>query len=77
MLINKKTFIFLSVMHIMIYLIFMHVENYIDGEEFFCLREDEVKEIVPVIGIAKKIFRLRQQMVCLKLHSYTIAIYPQ
>ena len=43
----------------------MYIENYIDGEEFFCLTEDKVKEIVPVIGIAKKIFRLRQ-MVCLK-----------
>ena len=34
------------------------LENCIDGLEFTLLKDDEVKEMVPPLGIAKKIIRL-------------------
>ena len=34
------------------------IDNYIDGREFTKLTEAEVKQMVPAIGIAKKILRL-------------------
>lgn len=33
-------------------------DNYIDGQEFMKLTETEVKEMVPPIGLAKKILRM-------------------
>ena len=33
-------------------------ENYIDGKEFAKLTESEVRDMVPPIGLAKKIIRL-------------------
>ena len=39
-------------------LIISLVQNYIDGSEFVALSEAEVKEIVPPIGLAKKILKL-------------------
>ena len=33
-------------------------DNYIDGIEFCSLTEDEVKTIVPPIGLARKIIRI-------------------
>ena len=33
-------------------------ENCIDGVEFLLLKDEEVKEMVPPLGIAKKIIRL-------------------
>ena len=35
-----------------------YTENYIDGTEFVGLTECEIKEIVPPIGLAKKIMKL-------------------
>ena len=34
------------------------LDNYIDGKEFLLLTEKEVKEMVPPLGLAKKISRL-------------------
>ena len=34
------------------------LDNYIDGKEFMNLSEQEVKKIIPAIGIVKKIMRL-------------------
>ena len=36
----------------------LDVDNYIDGTEFHLLKEDDVKAMVPPIGLAKKIIRL-------------------
>jgi len=33
------------------------IENFIDGREFLSLTADEVKAMVPPIGLAKKIVR--------------------
>lgn len=33
-------------------------ENYIDGKEFLTLTEQEIKTMVPPIGLARKIIRL-------------------
>ena len=33
-------------------------DNYIDGTEFFNLTEDEVKAMVPPLGLHRKILRL-------------------
>ena len=41
-------------------------DNYIDGQEFMKLTETEVKEMVPPIGLAKKILRMIPK-VCAKL----------
>ena len=38
--------------------ILYHTENYVDGHEFLRLTVTEVKEMIPVVGIAKKISRL-------------------
>ena len=43
-------------------------DNYIDGNEFLELTESEIKDIVPPIGIAKKVIRL-QPKVCLHFSS--------
>ena len=40
------------------YCTFYFLENYIDGKEFARLTESEVKDMVPRIGLAKKIMRL-------------------
>ena len=37
---------------------FLLPENYIDGNEFTKLTEGEVKDMVPPIGLAKKIIRM-------------------
>lgn len=34
------------------------VDNYIDGAEFNSLTESEIREIIPPIGLAKKIIRM-------------------
>ena len=39
-------------------LLFDNLDNYIDGREFLLLTEDEVKYMIPPIGLAKKIARL-------------------
>ena len=36
------------------------LENYIDGEVFVSLTEQDIKEMVPPIGLLKKILKLRQ-----------------
>jgi len=38
------------------------LENYIDGKEFLLLTEKEIKEMVPPIGLTKKIIRLLPQI---------------
>ena len=38
--------------------IFYDAANYIDGKEFLDLTDHDVREMVPAIGIAKKISRL-------------------
>lgn len=43
-----------------IYIVF--IDNYIDGTEFLTLTEAEVKAMVPPIGLARKILRLRPQL---------------
>ena len=40
------------------YLIFS--DNYIDGQEFLSLSENDIKTMVPPLGLARKIFRLVQ-----------------
>ena len=37
---------------------FYLLDNYIDGTEFVALSEAEIKEMVPPIGLAKKIMKL-------------------
>lgn len=56
----------------------MHVcstENFIDGNEFAGLTEADIKNMVPAIGLAKKIIRLVPKV--LYLHGrtcYTITV---
>lgn len=38
------------------------LENYVDGTEFISLTADEIKAIVPPIGLVKKIMKLRQSV---------------
>ena len=38
------------------------LDNYIDGKEFMNLSEQDVKDIIPAIGIVKKIMRLSQKV---------------
>lgn len=38
--------------------IYFYVENLIDGKEFVALQENEVKDLIPPLGIVKKILRL-------------------
>ena len=38
-------------------------ENYIDGAEFVGLSEAEIKEIIPPIGLTKKIMKLIPKVV--------------
>ena len=40
----------------------LQIENYVDGEEFVKLTEAEIKEMVPPIGIAKKVMRLQPKV---------------
>ena len=40
------------------HLIFSH--NYIDGQEFLSLFENNIKSMVPPLGLARKIFRIVQ-----------------
>ena len=40
------------------YFILFYTENYIDGTVFLGLSESEIKEMVPPIGLAKKIMKL-------------------
>ena len=42
---------------------FYTLENYIDGKEFTRLTEQEVKDMIPAIGIVKKIMRLIQKVI--------------
>ena len=37
-------------------------ENYIDGEEFLNLNQQEVRSMVPPIGLAKKILHLTKEV---------------
>ena len=46
-----------------------HSDNFIDGKEFLKLTENEVKEMVAPLGLAKKIIRMIPK-VCL----YNLAI---
>ncbi len=44
----------------LVYVYYVHcVENYVDGIEFISLTEDEIKAMVPPIGLVKKIMKLR------------------
>lgn len=38
--------------------IYVYTDNYIDGSEFVKLTEQEVKEMIPAIGVMKKVTRL-------------------
>ena len=38
--------------------LFFFVENYIDGKEFLQLSQQDLKEMIPAIGIVKKLLRL-------------------
>lgn len=49
---------FLTINDIQIATTIMSLDNYIDGTEFHLLKEDDVKAMVPPIGLAKKIIRL-------------------
>ena len=35
------------------------LENYLDGTEFIALSEDEIKSMVPPLGLVKKIMKLQ------------------
>ncbi len=48
--------------------IYYFSENYIDGSEFLTLTEDDMRSIVPPIGLARKIFRLQHKQVQMVLH---------
>ena len=39
------------------------LENYIDGTEFMSLSEENVRSIVPPIGLARKILQLQNRSV--------------
>ena len=41
-----------------VFMIYLILDNYIDGEEFISLSETEIKSMVPPIGLARKILRL-------------------
>ena len=41
---------------------FLVTGNYVDGKEFISLTQDEVKEMVPPLGLAKKVLRLIPQV---------------
>lgn len=60
MLISPHTKLFLCVI----------LDNYIDGEAFSSLTEQDIKEIVPPIGLVKKILKLRQVSFNIVLLSY-------
>jgi len=40
----------------------LSADNYIDGAEFAALSTDDIKAMVPPIGLANKISRLRPQV---------------
>lgn len=42
------------------YLHLYSTENYVDGEAFMILTEEEIKKMVPPIGLVKKILKIRQ-----------------
>ena len=50
---------------------FYLLDNYIDGTEFVALSEAEIKEMVPPIGLAKKIMKLVPKVGTL----YLVVIY--
>lgn len=43
------------------------VENYIDGREFMQLSQKELKEMIPAVGIVKKLSRLISKVLMLQL----------
>ena len=43
---------------IYLYLPFTFSDNYIDGKEFLKLTEQDIKEMIPAVGIIKKLARL-------------------
>ena len=46
----------------MIYFLGWGVENYVDGAEFVSLTEEEIKGMVPPLGLFKKILKLRPKV---------------
>jgi len=40
------------------------VDNYIDGKEFLQLSQQDLKEMIPAMGIVKKLFRLISKVFC-------------
>ena len=61
-------------MHAYYYMYFYNVANYIDGKEFLDLTDHDVREMVPAIGIAKKISRLIPKS---GLQVFLSTVYPQ
>ena len=41
---------------------YIHAANYIDGKEFLKLTVQDIKDMIPAVGIAKKIERLVPQV---------------
>ena len=44
------------------YCLFFFAENYVDGKEFLSLTFEEIREMVPLLGLAKKLLRLIPQV---------------
>ena len=55
-----KPLLKLIIHFIVMYLII--IDNYVDGNEFLQLKESDIKEIVPPIGLAKNIIRLNPKV---------------
>ena len=55
-----KPLLKLIIHFIVMYLII--IENYVDGNGFLQLKESDIKEIVPPIGLAKNIIRLNPKV---------------
>ena len=51
----------------MVFTIYFHADNYIDGAEFVGLTLPEIREIVQPIGLAKKIAKLIPKVCCIAL----------
>ena len=52
------------------------LDNFIDGDEYLKLTEAEVKDMVPPIGLAKKIIRMIPKVcVCLHISSFVYVQY--
>ena len=57
--------LYMYILYILHSPLYISAENYIDGKELLELTASEIKDIVPPIGIAKKIIRLQPKVFCI------------